>query len=231
MSRIVAVTGAFGVLGEVVATAAAAQGARLALIEHSPNAPEGLVEACGAQTLVVAGVDLADPAAAQSAMDQVADRFGGLDALINIAGGFRWQTVEAGDPAQWDRLFAMNLKTALNASRAALPLLKASPAGRIVNVGAAGALKAGAGMGAYGASKAAVHKLTESLAEEVKADGITVNAVLPSIIDTPANRADMPDADFTAWVAPADLASVILFLASESARAVTGALVPVTGRV
>lgn len=231
MSRIVAVTGAFGVLGEVVATAAAAQGARLALIEHSPNAPEGLVEACGAQTLVVAGVDLADPAAAQSAMDQVADRFGGLDALINIAGGFRWQTVEAGDPAQWDRLFAMNLKTALNASRAALPLLKASPAGRIVNVGAAGALKAGAGMGAYGASKAAVHKLTESLAEEVKADGITVNAVLPSIIDTPANRADMPDADFAAWVAPADLASVILFLASESARAVTGALVPVTGRV
>lgn len=231
MSRIVAVTGAFGVLGEVVATAAAAQGARLALIEHSPKAPEGLVEACGAQTLVVAGVDLADPAAAQSAMDQVADRFGGLDALINIAGGFRWQTVEAGDPAQWDRLFAMNLKTALNASRAALPLLKASPAGRIVNVGAAGALKAGAGMGAYGASKAAVHKLTESLAEEVKADGITVNAVLPSIIDTPANRADMPDADFAAWVAPADLASVILFLASESARAVTGALVPVTGRV
>lgn len=231
MSRVVAVTGAFGVLGEVVATAAAAQGARLALIEHAPRPPEGLVEACGAQTLVVAGVDLADPAAAQSAMDQVADRFGGLDALINIAGGFRWQTVEAGDPAQWDRRFAMNLKTALNASRAALPLLKASPAGRIVNVGAAGALKAAAGMGAYAASKAAVHKLTESLAEELKADGITVNAVLPSIIDTPANRADMPDADFAAWVAPADLAAVILFLASESARAVTGALVPVTGRV
>lgn len=231
MSRVVAVTGAFGVLGEVVATAAAAQGARLALIEHAPRPPDGLVEACGAQTLVVAGVDLADPAAAQSAMDQVADRFGGLDALINIAGGFRWQTVEAGDPAQWDRLFAMNLKTALNASRAALPLLKASPAGRIVNVGAAGALKAAAGMGAYAASKAAVHKLTESLAEELKADGITVNAVLPSIIDTPANRADMPDADFAAWVAPADLAAVILFLASESARAVTGALVPVTGRV
>ena len=231
MSRIVAVTGAFGVLGEVVATAAAAQGDRLALIEHAPRAPEGLGEACGAQTLVVAGIDLSDPAAAQSAMDQVADRFGGLDALINIAGGFRWQTVEAGAPAQWDRLFAMSLKPALNASRAALPLLKARPAGRIVNVGAAGALKAGAGMGAYGASKAAVHKLTESLAEEVKAEGVTVNAVLPSIIDTPANRADMPDADFTAWVAPADLASVILFLASEAARAVTGALVPVTGRV
>ncbi len=231
MSRIVAVTGAFGVLGEVVAKSAAAQGARLALIEHSPKAPEGLVETCGTETLVVAGIDLSDPAAAQSAMDQVADHFGGLDALINIAGGFRWQTVEEGDPAQWDHLFAINLKTALNASRAALPLLKASPAGRIVKVGAAGALKAAAGMGAYGASKAAVHKLTESLAEELKADGVTVNAVLPSIIDTPANRADMPDADVSAWVAPADLAAVILFLASEAARAVTGALVPVTGRV
>ena len=86
-------------------------------------------------------------------------------------------------------------------------------------------------MGPYAASKAGVHKLTEALAEELKAEGITVNAVLPSILDTPTNRADMPDADPTAWVAPDDLAAVILFLASEAARAVTGALVPVTGRV
>jgi len=122
------------------------------------------------------------------------------------------------------------VKTAANASRAALKLLRASPAGRIVNIGAAGAVKAAAGMGAYAAAKAGVHRLTESLAEELKADGVTVNAVLPSIIDTPANRADMPDADFSAWVAPADLAEVILFLASPAARALTGALIPVTGR-
>jgi NAD(P)-dependent dehydrogenase (short-subunit alcohol dehydrogenase family) len=98
-------------------------------------------------------------------------------------------------------------------------------------VGANGAVKASMGMGAYAASKAGVHKLTEALAEELKADGVTVNAVLPSIIDTPANRSDMPDADFSAWVAPSDLAAVMLFLASENARAVTGALIPVTGRV
>ncbi len=125
----------------------------------------------------------------------------------------------------------MNVQTAANASRAATPHLKRSAAGRIVNVGANGALKASAGMGPYAASKAGVHSLTESLAEELKADGVTVNAVLPSIIDTPANRADMPKADFAAWVAPADLATVMLFLASEEARAVTGALIPVTGRV
>ncbi|MEW6019792.1 MAG: SDR family oxidoreductase, partial [Pseudomonadota bacterium] len=127
--------------------------------------------------------------------------------------------------------YAMNVKTAANASRAALPWLRRSAAGRIVNVGAMGAIKSAAGMGAYGASKAGVHRLTESLAEELKGEGITVNAILPSIIDTPANRADMPDADFSAWVSPADLAKVMLFLASPDARAVTGALLPVTGRV
>ena len=125
----------------------------------------------------------------------------------------------------------MNVDTAANATRAALYPLKASGSGRIVNVGANGAVKAAAGMGAYAASKAGVHKLTEALAEELKPAGVTVNAVLPSIIDTAVNRADMPDADHSAWVKPEDLAAVILFLASEEARAVTGALVPVTGRV
>ncbi|MCR5881030.1 SDR family oxidoreductase [Phenylobacterium sp. J367] len=98
-------------------------------------------------------------------------------------------------------------------------------------MGSNAALKASLGMGAYAAAKAGVHSLTQALAEELKGDGVTVNAVLPSIIDTPANRKDMPDADPSAWVAPDDLAAVILFLASEAARAVTGALLPVTGRV
>lgn len=229
--RIVAVTGAFGVLGEVVATAAATQGARLALIDFNTVPPDGLVEACGLDALVLTGVDLSDAAQTAKAFDAVGARFGRLDALINIAGGFRWQTLETGDPAVWDMLYAMNVKTAANASRAALPWLRKSAAGRIVNVGAAGAAKAAAGMGAYAAAKSGVHRLTESLAEELKGEGITVNAVLPSIIDTPANRADMPDADFGAWVAPADLAHAMLFLASPEARAVTGALLPVTGRV
>lgn len=131
----------------------------------------------------------------------------------------------------WHRLFLMNVQTAANASRSAIPHLRRSAAGRIVNVGANAALKASLGMGPYAASKAGVHALTEALAEELKADNVTVNAVLPSILDTLANRADMPNADPSAWVAPDDLATVILFLASEAAGAVTGALLPVTGRV
>ena len=125
----------------------------------------------------------------------------------------------------------MNLKTALNASRAALPYFLASGVGRIVNVGAQAANRAGEGMGPYAASKAAVHRLTESLAEELKLKNVTVNAVLPSTIDTALNRKEMPNADFTRWVAPDDLAAVMLFLASDAARAVTGALIPVSGRV
>ena len=127
-------------------------------------------------------------------------------------------------------MYALNVLTALNASRSAIPHLVASGAGRIVNVGAMGALQAGAGMGAYAASKAGVHRLTEALAAEWKGK-ITVNAVLPSTIDTAANRASMPDADFAKWVRPEELANVILFLASDAASAVTGALLPVSGRV
>jgi NAD(P)-dependent dehydrogenase (short-subunit alcohol dehydrogenase family) len=226
--RVYAITGAFGASGSAVARAAAAQGARLALIDFAPSPPPEAPQ--GADVLALGGVDLTSPAAAQSAVDAVVQRFGGLDVLINIADGFRWEMHEGGDPETWSRLFLMNVQTASNASRAALSALKASGSGRIVNIGANGAVKATTGMGPYAASKAGVHKLTEALAEELKASGVTVNAVLPSILDTAVNRADMPDADFSAWVKLEDLAAVILFLASEEARAVTGALVPVTGR-
>lgn len=223
--RVVAITGAFGVLGSAVATAAAAQGARLVLIDFAKDgpAPDG--------ALALSGVDLTDPAQAAKAIDAGAAHFGGLDALLNIAGGFVWQTLSDGPADTWAALYRLNVLTATNASRAAIRHLKASAAGRIVNVGANAALKAAAGMGAYAASKAGVHALTESLAEELKGDNITVNAVLPSILDTPQNRADMPKADPADWVAPADLAAVMLFLASEAAVALTGALIPVTGRV
>src|SRR4029450_12917571 len=120
-------------------------------------------------------------------------------------------------------------ETALNPARAAIPHLLNSRAARIVNIGAMGALQAGSGMGAYAASKAGVHRLTEALSTELKGK-ITVNAVLPSIIDTTANRASMPKADFTKWVTPKELADVILFLASDAASAVTGALLPGSGR-
>jgi NAD(P)-dependent dehydrogenase (short-subunit alcohol dehydrogenase family) len=221
---VVVVTGAFGVLGAVVAKAAAARGARVALIDFATTPPAGLGEA-----MALPGVDLTDPAAAAAAMAAVADKLGGIDTLLNIAGGFRWETLEDGD--SWSQMYSLNVVTTANACRAALPWLKKSSAGRIVNIGSAAALKSGMGMGAYAAAKSGVHRLTESLAEELKGDNVTVNAVLPSIIDTPVNRADMPKADFSTWVAPADLAEVILFLASSQAKAVTGALVPVVGRV
>lgn len=227
--KLVIVTGAFGALGRVVAAEAVGRGAWVAAVDYARAAPEGFEAELGADGLVLGGTDLTDPAGAEAAVATAATRFGRIDALINIAGGFVWETVEAGAAATWERMFALNLKTTLNASRAALPRLVES-GGRIVNVGAAGALKAAAGMGAYAASKSAVHRLTEAMAEELKGK-VAVNAVLPSIIDTPANRADMPGADFARWVQPKDLASVILFLASQDAAAVTGALVPVTGGV
>jgi 3-oxoacyl-[acyl-carrier protein] reductase len=180
--------------------------------------------------LVIGGVDLSDPAQAVKAIDAAAAHFGRLDALVNIAGAFSFETVAEGDPKTWQRLYAINVMTALNASRAAIPHLVRSGTGRIVNIGAMGAVQAGAGMGPYAASKAGVHRLTEALAAELKGK-ITVNAVLPSTIDTPANRRDMPQADVSKWVTADELANVILFLASDAASAVTGALIPVNGRV
>jgi NAD(P)-dependent dehydrogenase (short-subunit alcohol dehydrogenase family) len=223
--RVLVITGAFGVLGSAVARAAAGQGARLGLIDFARKGPvpDG--------ALSLGGVDLTDPAQAGQAMHAAAAKFGGIDALLNIAGGFVWQTLEGGPLDTWTALHRLNVVTAATASRAALPYLKKSAAARIVNVGANAALKAAAGMGAYAASKAGVHALTQSLAEELKGDNITVNAVLPSILDTAANRADMPKTDPAIWVKPDDLAAVMLFLASEASTAVTGALVPVTGRV
>ena len=227
--RIYAITGAFGALGSAVAKAAAERGGRLALIDFGQAPPPGLPS--GPDVLLLPGVDLTDATQAGAAIDAVAERFGGLDALMNIAGGFSWEKQEGGSGETWKKLFLINVQTASNASRAAIAHLKRSSAGRIVNVGANAALKASLGMGPYAASKAGVHSLTEALAEELKADGVTVNAVLPSILDTPTNRKDLPKADFASWVQPADLAAVMLFLASEQAGAVTGALIPVTGRV
>lgn len=230
--RTVVVTGGFGALGSAVAERAIAGGAAIAVIGHAQAPPAGLAERLGTDALLLGGVDLASLDEAKKAMDAANERFGRIDALLNIAGGFVWQKLAEGPGLDaFERMFAINLKTALNASQAALPHLVAAGAGRIVNVGAQPAMKAAEGMGPYAASKAAVHRLTESLADELKLSGVTVNAVLPSIIDTPANRKNMPGADFSRWVNPADLAAVMLFLASDEARAVNGALIPVSGRV
>jgi len=228
---VVVVTGAFGALGRAVATAFAARGAQLALLDVTPQPPAVIRGQLGVAPLLFGGVDLSDMEATRRVMSATAMRFGGIDVLVNIAGGFRWQKLEDGDPETWDQLYAMNLRTAVVCCKAALPALLERGRGRIINIGAgAAAARAGVGMGAYTASKAGVQRLTESLAEEVKDRGITVNAILPGVIDTARNRVDMPDADFSRWVAPEAIAEVILFLASDAARAVTGASIPVFGR-
>jgi NAD(P)-dependent dehydrogenase (short-subunit alcohol dehydrogenase family) len=223
--KVIVVTGASGALGKVVADAALARGAKVAGVDHTASQIPAT-----ANRIELGGVDLTDAEHARKAIETAVAHFGKLDALINIAGGFAFETVTEGDPKIWQRMYALNVLTALNASRSAIPHLAASRSARIVNVGAIGALQTGTGMGAYAASKAGVHRLTEALAAEWKGK-ITVNAVLPSIIDTAANRASMPKADFAQWVTPQELADVILFLASDAASAVTGALIPVSGRV
>jgi NAD(P)-dependent dehydrogenase (short-subunit alcohol dehydrogenase family) len=227
---VVVVTGAFGALGSAVSRAFAQVGAKLALLDVSHPSAELQAEFGGAGNMLLAGADLADLEAARKAMAAIAMRYGGIDVLVNIAGGFRWEKVVDGDVETWDSLYAMNLRSAVVSCKCALPAMLERGGGRIVNIGAGAAARAGLGMGAYAASKAGVQRLTEALAEELKDRNVTVNAILPGIIDTPRNRLDMPKADFTRWVSPEAIAKVILFLASDDAAAVTGAAIPVFGR-
>ena len=224
MARSVIVTGGFGVLGQAVAEAFAAQGDKVARVDFAPQAHvplEGSID--------IGGIDLTDAEATKGAIAKVVAANGGIDVLVNVAGGFVWETLEDGSVGTWSRMHAMNVLSNATITQLALPELRKSSAGRIVNIGAgAAAGKAAAGMGSYAASKSGVHRLTEALSEELAGTSVTVNAILPSILDTPTNRADMPDADYSTWVRPEAAAKVILFLASEEAGAVTGALIPVT---
>jgi len=217
------VTGAAGALGRVVCRRLADQDWSVAAIDLGE--PERLPEAASSRHRA----DLVSAADAERVFAEIAAGSGAIAGLVNVAGGFAWETVADGTADTWDRLYNLNLRTALNACRAALPWL--GEGASIVNIGAAGAAKAELGMAAYAASKSGVARLTEGLAAELKKRRIRVNAVLPSIIDTPANRADMPDADFAKWVTAAELAEVIAFLLSDRASGITGASVPVTGRV
>lgn len=219
--RIIIVTGAFGILGSAVASRFEQGGDIVARIDYAP-VPDGT------PGFAMGGVDLADGEQAAAALDRICTELGDPSVLVNIAGGFVWETLADGGPETWARMFRMNAMTAATMCKHALPVLSAQPEAAIVNIGAAAAGKADAGMGAYAASKAAVARLTESLAAELVGADVTVNAVLPTILDTPTNRADMPDADFTGWVLPEDAAKVIEFLASPAARSITGASVPVS---
>ena len=218
--RVMVVTGGAGVLGEAVARIAKGHGAEVVLLDVVPDFTSEL-----GSTFTV---DLTD----QAAVNDCFERIGRFDGVANIAGGFDMgPSVAATDDELWDGMFDINVKTLRRVLSAAVPKLAAQGSGSVVNVGAFGALRGLGQMGAYTAAKSTVMRLTEALSDEVRAQGVNVNAVLPSLIDTPRNRADMPDAEHDDWVSPDDLAEVVCFLSSGRAKAIHGALVPVVGLV
>jgi NAD(P)-dependent dehydrogenase (short-subunit alcohol dehydrogenase family) len=227
--RTVMITGAAGNLGRAVAEAFAARGAKLVLVDLKQDALEKAFGA-GVPGRLLAPTNLLEQAEADATAQKAIAEFKRIDVLANLAGGFRMgEPVHATSDATWKFLLDINAGTLLHAVRAVVPRMLAQGGGRIVNVGAFAAQKGAAQMGAYVAAKSAVIRLTETLAAELREKNVNVNCVLPTIIDTPENRAAMPDADPRRWVAPADLANVIVYLASDAARAIHGAAVPVTG--
>ena len=229
--RTVMITGASGNLGRALAAQFASTGAQLVLVDLDL---ERLQQAYGgdhaAQMLAPANLLVQDEV--NAVVRAACAQFGGIDVLCNIAGGFRMGPPLHETPDQdWNLLFDLNARSVLHAVRAVVPHMKAAQGGKIISVSANAALKGAAHMGAYSASKDVVIRMTEAMAAELRDDGINVNCVLPSIIDTPENRAAMPDADVSRWVSPDALGEVIVFLASDAARAINGAAIPVVGRV
>jgi NAD(P)-dependent dehydrogenase (short-subunit alcohol dehydrogenase family) len=223
--KVVLITGAAGNLGQAVAAAFAEAGAKLALLDLDVQR----VQAAQPAALCVA-TNLLDAASVERAVDAAATRFGRIDVLCNIAGGFRMgPPVHETTDELWSSMLDLNARSVVQMARAVVPRMLRAGSGRIVNVAAMAGLGGKAGTAAYCASKSATIRLTESMDSELREQGINVNCVMPSIIDTPQNRAAMPDADPSRWVAPAALAAVILFLASEEARAIHGAAIPVVG--
>ena len=225
----VIITGAAGNLGQAVAARFAADGANLALLDLKQAALDK-VPTAGAGDVLREVVDLSDTASISAAIGAVIARFGRIDALCNLAGGFHMGEKVHEVPAdKWDFMMELNAGSVLRMAQAVVPHMLKAGGGRIVNIGAYSALSGKAEMGAYVASKSAVIRLTETMAAELRSHNINVNCVLPSVIDTPQNRAAMPKADPAKWVAPEALADVLLFLCSPAARAIHGAAIPVVG--
>lgn len=212
----VVVTGASGALGQSVADAFHQNGADVVGLDIVAT------EAVYASVVV----DLIDPNETQ----KVFEKLGRIDVLANIAGGFAMgDSVANTSDETWDFMMNLNARTVLNTVRATVPGMQARGGGKIINVGARNGVRGVGSMAAYSASKSVVIRLTESLSEELKSDGINVNCILPSIIDTKRNRADMPQADFSKWVKPVDMAKIVLFLASSAADPIHGAAIPAEG--
>jgi len=220
--QVAVVTGAAGALGQAVAAAYQAAGAKVALLDR--RAPTEV-----ASELVVE-VDLTNEDSVTAAVAAVIDRYGKIDVLANIAGGFAMgPKLHETSVKDWSFMLDLNAKSVFLMCRAVIPSMLEHGGGKIVSVAARVANAGKGGMAAYSVSKSAVARLTESMAAEYRDQHINVNCIMPGTIDTPANRRDMPGADFSKWVAPAELAQVICFLCSDAARAIHGATVPVFG--
>ena len=227
------ITGAVGNLGTATARFFQQFGAKTVLVDRSPDrvreAFKDIANSPG--HLLVGGIDLSDAASLGKLIEQTLAKFGRVDALVNTVGGYRGgKPVHEADLADWDFLFNVNVRTTLLCCRAVIPQMLEQQSGKIVNVASRDGLSGGAGYAAYSASKSAVLRLTESLANELKASNINVNCIMPGTIDTPQNRAAIPNGDFSKWVEPAAIAEVIAFLASDAARAINGAALPVYGK-
>ena len=224
--KVILITGAAGNLGRAVAETFADRGASLVLADYSQEGLDSLV-----QEGHKVQVDLTDEGSVARMVEQVIDSQGQIDVLANIAGGFTMGPPLHETPAaDWEFMMNLNARSVFYASKAVVPHMLGQGSGNIVSVSARAAKEGKGKMGPYCASKAAVITLTESLAAEHKFNGINVNCILPGTIDTPQNRSDMPGADFSKWVPPQALADVIAFLASDAARCVTGAAIPVYGQ-
>ncbi|HKI73435.1 MAG TPA: SDR family NAD(P)-dependent oxidoreductase [Pseudomonadales bacterium] len=227
--KVVIVTGGAGALGRAVGRWFEERGARLAIIDYSDEIIDDAYPVRNPGHLYIA-CDLTRRAQCHEAVDTIQSSLGAIDVLCNIAGGFMMgQAVHETDDATWDFLFDLNARSVMNMAAAVVPGMLVAGRGKIVNVSARAGREGAALMGAYTASKAAVLRLTETMGQELREEGINVNCVMPSLIDTERNRQDMPGADFSRWVDPADIARVIGFLASDDASCIHGAGIPVDG--
>ena len=230
-SNVIMVTGAAGNLGSAVVTELASRGARLVCVERNAALLDELLTRLSPDTevLKISGIDLADIEACKNAVQKAEDRFGAIHGLVNTVGGFRMGRVSEAGLDQWDTVLRMNARSAYAISAAVLPTMQKSSYGRIVHIAAAAGLKGGAETAAYAASKAAVIRLTEAIAAENRSHKITANCIVPVTIDTPQNRAAMPNANTDTWVQASAIALLIAYLVSAEGGIVTGAAIPATG--
>ena len=232
-NQVAIITGSVGNLGTATARRFQQAGSKTVLVDRSVDrVREAFKEIADSPNhLLAGGVDLADPASLGKLIEQTIARFGRVDTLVNTVGGYRGgKPVHESDLADWDFLFNINVRTTLLCCRAVIPQMLKQGGGKIINVASRDGLNGSAGYAAYSASKSAVLRLTESLSNELKGSNINVNCVMPGTIDTPQNRKALPKANHAKWIDPAAIADVIAFLASDAARAVNGASVPVFGK-